>query len=606
MIRSAHRRPLSSVIPSYQPMSPPQLSRRLSEQDSPGSRAAGDGQPAERMARALTYRSLANGNTPDSKGPRPLSFTPRSLTFQDSPTDQSSARKSLSINDSPLSASSRRTSLKQPGVSAYSSGRPYNPSPLAPKFTEPQKDGSQVDVHTESSNSTAAPSTVWDELEDIRSRIHRLELTGKLPSTSGAAMSRASEERPPTATTNATTMSASPKRSSGNAATQADAVSTVSSSYGQKEGQPLLQSAMTKSKAFLSPDIYNALESAASDAITLAAMIGKVGEPGPVSSAASNVGTPVVTDRQLRRKAEGICRSLTELCLALSENSAQIKPQDTEKETDSSPTITRFTGVAAQRRPSVALVERSPASATASPRGMSRLEERRSSMLFSSALPSPSARYSSQIPGTPTEAAGRRTSLMLPRARRAGTAEPDEMTGRRSSILRTRRAGTEEPDDISSRKFSVLRTRRGTYENEEDDSTTRFRAPSRAITEVTAIRPPVAREFNPQIPIPSIETTTSLGTSALPRRRLGASTLNTRLVQPSATSGLATRRYLDRTTPDRGDTNNLAEKLAEDRGQRPFSLAHNDGIHSRSASLHMRTRDSMFNNSAAAQPGGYR
>jgi len=69
---------------------------------------------------------------------------------------------------------------------------------------------------TESTVSTTAPSTVWDELEDLKSRIHRLELTGKLPATSGAAMSHASNERPATATTTVTTMSSSPKRGRGN------------------------------------------------------------------------------------------------------------------------------------------------------------------------------------------------------------------------------------------------------------------------------------------------------------------------------------------------------------------------------------------------------
>ncbi|KAJ0292443.1 hypothetical protein CBS470a_002748 [Colletotrichum nupharicola] len=48
--------------------------------------------------------------------------------------------------------------------------------------------------------STTEPSTVWDELDDLKSRIHRLEMTGKLPKISGAVMSRTSDERPPTAT----------------------------------------------------------------------------------------------------------------------------------------------------------------------------------------------------------------------------------------------------------------------------------------------------------------------------------------------------------------------------------------------------------------------
>ncbi|KAH8205818.1 hypothetical protein TruAng_000094 [Truncatella angustata] len=609
VIKSTHRRPLSSVIPSYQPMSPPDLSRRLSEQDSPRSKTVTDGQSAGGIARALTYRSPLSGNTSEVKGAgtKPSTLTPRTLTFQDASTDSTSAygRRRQSITDNATAMPSRMSSIRTSGIS---SGRTFNSSPLVPKSVDFQKqDTPQGDHHTESSNSTAAPSTVWDELDDLKSRIHRLELTGKLPATSGAAISRATDERPPTANTNATTMSGSPKRSSGSAVAQADNVSTVSSSYGYKETQPLLQAAMTKSKPFLAPDVYSALESAASEVMLLSTMLGKAGEPGPVSSAVSNVGTPAVTDRQLRRKTEGICRSLTELCLALSENAAQVKQLEVtvpipEKESIASPTIMRFSNAGAQRRPS-ALLDRSPASAAPSPRAMSRLEERRSSMLLNSALPSPSARYSSQIPSSPSDIPSRRTSLLIPRARRAGTEEPESMAGRQSSLLfRNRRAGTEEPEEISGRRTSILRTRRGTYDTEEEEPTARFRAPSRAITEFTAGRPPATRDFNPQIPIPSIETT-SLGNSALPRRRLGSSTVTTRLIQPSTNSSLATRRYLERTTPDR-EANNIAEKLAEERGQRSFSFAHSN-IHSRTSSI-SRRRESMLNNSVTAQPGGYR
>ncbi|KAI1854584.1 hypothetical protein JX265_007546 [Neoarthrinium moseri] len=620
IVRSNHRRPLSSVIPSYQPMSPPQVSRRLSDQATVKSRTAGDDQSSERLARPFTFRGATGDKATEDTKPRAFGLrasplTPRSLTFQDGTPESSSAysRRRQSITDGGSALPSRMSSMKQPAGSAYNQGRLYNSSPLVPKSTDPPKpDNHQGDHHTESSASTAAPSTVWDELEDLKSRMRRLELTGKLPPTSGAAISHATDERPPTATTNATTMSASPKRGSGSNAPQADAASTVSS-VTQKEGQPLLRSAITKSRPFLAPDVYSALESAANDAMNLSTMIGTIGQPGPVSSAASNVGGSAVTDRQLRRKAESICRNLTELCLALSENAAQIKPQESRapapKEEPTSPTITRFSGIAAQRRPSAALVDRSPASAAVSPRAMTRLEERRNSMLLSSALPSPSTRLTYQMPPTPTEGTGRRTSLLIPRTRRAGTEDPEEQAGRKSSLLlRTRRAGTEEPEEAPGRRSSaLLRTRRGTVDQEDEDSTFRFRAPSRAVTELTSPRVPVARDFRPEVALPSIETT-SMGSSALPRRRQTTSTQNTRLVQPSAPSSLTARRYIERTTPDReSNTNNVAQKLAEDRGQRQFTLSNNSML-SRSGSLSKRTnRDSTLTNSSMmAQTGSYR
>jgi hypothetical protein len=74
-------------------------------------------------------------------------------------------------------------------------------------------------------------------------------------------------------------------------------------------------------------------------------------------------------------------------------------------------------------------------------------------------------------------------------------------------------------------------------------------------------------------------------------------------MQPSTTNGFTGRRYLER-TPDR-EANNITEKLAEDRGQRKLSLAQSS-IHSRTGSLHKRTRDNMLaNNATAAQPGSY-
>lgn len=632
VIRSAHRRPLSSAIPPYQPMSPTQASRRMSDLENSRSKSRGEGQAAERPARALTFRSsLANGTTDIKNNSRVSPITPRTLTFQEPPAESttSNSRRRQSNADSTAALPSRMSSLKQSAASAFSSGRTFNSSPLAPKTMEVQKPETQNgDHHTESSNSTAAPSTVWDEIDDIRSRIQRLELTGKLPPTSGAAMSRASEERPPTATTNATTMSGSPKHN-GELVPQTDAVSTVSSSYGYKECQPLLQSAMSKSKSLLPPEIYNALENAASDAITLSTMIGKIGEPGPVSSAASNTGGPAVTDRQLRRKAESICRNLTELCLALSENQHQPQPRQLQPQPQpqdiplpsletglaGSPMISRFSGGASSRRSSNVLQDRSPVTqAVSSPRAMSRLEERRSSMLFSSALPSPSSRYSSQTPVTPTEVTGRRTSLLVPRSRRGGTEEPEEGGGSASSsvyghgrksslLLRSRRGGTEEADEQAGRRSSLLRTRRNVYDDEEDDRSLRIRAVSRTATELSGgPRPPVAQEFNPQIPMASMESA-GLGASPMQRRRLGLSTINTR-IQPTTNSGLASRRYMERETPDR-ESNNLAEKLAEDRGQRAFSGGQS-GLPGRNGSLQRRLRDSVMTSNSAGQSTGYR
>ncbi|OTB08638.1 hypothetical protein M426DRAFT_158967 [Hypoxylon sp. CI-4A] len=596
-VARSSRRPLSMNVSPYQPNSPPQVSRRLSDQETSRPRGYSEDQSGERIARTLTYRGLSRDKTSDETKIKTAStplrgspLTPRSLTFQDQPSEHGSVynrRRQQSV-DQGTPASSRMASLKPSGVN-YSHPRTYNSSPLVPKPIESQKpDGQSDEVNhgvegTNSTASTAAPSTVWDELDDLKSRIHRLELTGKLPPTSGAAISRASDERPPTAHTNATTLSASPKRGPGNAAQTADLTIT------QKDAHPVLHSALVKSKDFLSPEVFGALETAANDALSLSAMMGIAGQPGPISSGASSIGSgTTITDRQLRRKADSICRSLTELCLALSEGVAQIKPQQQQQQQQqqvampvledppvASPTITRFPSLAAQRRASV--TDRG-LSTTTGPRALSRYEEKRLNSLVTSALPTP--RYSSTVPLTPTESpastSGRKTSILVSRSRRAGTEEPDE--GRRSSLLRTRRATTEEPEDQHDRKPILVRGRRGTIDVEDDEG--RFRAPSRAITEVHGVRSG-NREYASQLPAPSRESE-SLASSALPRRRLGSTALNTKLVIPATTAGLGTpaRRYFDRSTPDR-ETYSNADRLSEDRSQRQYSVARSGSIDKR-------------------------
>ncbi|KAK5632000.1 hypothetical protein RRF57_007714 [Xylaria bambusicola] len=578
------------------------MSRRMSEQES---RVRGLGyEPGERTGPPVSYRGHTRephsedfkfrGTSPSVRA-SPL--TPRT-SYQDSSEPSSTHRRRQNSIDRSSAVLSRAATLKQGNVN-YSHPRAYNSSPLVPQTTEPQKNDAQPNdgtpmEGTDSTTSTAAPSTVWDELEELKSRIHRLELTGKLPPTSSAAISRASDERPPTANTNATTLSASPKRG-----TSSSVVQSTEATPAPKDSHPLLNSALAKSKEFLVPEVYDALEAATVDALALAAMMGTAGQPGPISSGASNIGssTGVVTDRQLRKKADSICRSLTELCLALSEHAGAAKHQQVvapppEDATVTSPTIMQFSGMATQRRPSVPAAR--PLELPTSPRTMSRYEEKRATILTASALPS--ARHTSNVPTTAdaisATSAGRKSSLLFSRARRAGTEEPED--GRRTStLLRSRRAGTEEPEDVLDRKPILVRGRRATLDPGEEDS--RLRTHSRAITEVNGSRP---REYISHLPPPPItKEVDTLANSALPRRRLvGSATINTRLTQPTTVTTPQTpssmtpnRRYIDRTTPSREVTFE-GDGMSGDRlPQRQFSLA-------RSGSLNRRTtnRQSMI------------
>lgn len=557
----------------------------------------------------------ARSSRVSTTGYRSSPITPRSLNQQDATADNSSyARRRTSITDS---GGSYRTLAYRQNHLPYGHSRTYNSSPLATRTTEQHRqdlhhDGSHGLEGTESTASTAAPSTVWDELDDLKSRIHRLELTGKLPSTSSAAIHKVLDERPPTATN--TTVSTSPKRVSGHATTAYGDASSTTSSQRESQQQTVLQSAVSRSRSLLSAEVSKALETAAADATALVTMMGTAGQPGPISSGASAMGVgTTLTDRQLRRRAEAICRSLTELALALTEEAsappqtrtASVQPNSTsQRDGPTTPTLTKnFPSLAAhQRRNSVTNETSAPGQTNMpSPRALSKLEERRNSLLNASALPAPRVvnptGHAAAAPATTAEpspsSVARKSSLYIGRTRRAATEEPDE--GRRSSmLLRTRRAGTEEPED--GRKTSLLRERRNTNEGDEEEQ--RIRAPSRAGTELASPRAVSHHYVSPS----STTEGSSLASSALPRRRVGSTMLNSsRLAAPSTSLVLGGRRYLERSTADR-ETNTGNDRLSEDRGQRQSSLL------TRTASLLRRPNreNHLTNTSTPTQAGGYR
>ena len=492
-----------------------------------------------------------------SSGPTTPRTRRESLQESGYPGRRGSLPDPSSVLPPPRSSSYRQSNL------SYSTPRNYNSSPLVSRSIDmhngPIIETARAAEGTESTVSTTAPSTVWDELDDLKSRIHRLELTGKLPATSGAAMSRASHERPPTATTTSnTTMSTSPKqRGSGHD------TSPVEPDYRQSrtsELHPLLHSALTKSKSLLDPEIFNALEATANDALTLAAMMGTSGQPGPMSSSQSTINMPTAgaSDRQVRRKADSMCRSLTELCLALSDGKMEqsptsqqngVRPMSSGRDSVLRPSIEPF--AASPRQP----INPDLTRMKASPRALSRLEERRSSLLNTPLLTSP--RYA------PSE---------------AGTREQSSTAGRRTSMLiRSRRGNTEEPEE----------------------ETTRFRAPSRATTEIGRLRNS-PREPLPEIPVSERKPPIL---STLPVRRPGhtATTSLPNSGPPVSQNTIgAARRYLDRSTPERDNTTMIG-RLAENREARKSSLG-GFGL-GRAGSLNRRRQASVVADSPTSGQG---
>lgn len=216
----------------------------------------------------------------------------------------------------------RRASLYESRLNRHSGLSTIRGSrqPSASEATERGRDDndkSRADG-TESTLSTNAPSTLWDELDDLKSRIHKLELTGKLPPSSQEAMSMSVQERPRTAATTMTAISTSPRHhrkvSTPSAETESTALSQV---------HPLLQSALAKAKSVLNSDVYAALEATITDAITMSTMLGVNTAPSGTVSVVN--GGYTSSERQARRKADSVCRSLTELCLALTDEELKRK-----------------------------------------------------------------------------------------------------------------------------------------------------------------------------------------------------------------------------------------------------------------------------------------
>lgn len=341
---------------------------------------------------------------------------------------------------------------------------------------------------TESTISTTAPSTVWDELDDLKSRIRKLELTGKLPPSSAAAMT--TSERPKTATTAATTMSSSPKHKP--AVTQLQsAIEGIPSNI-----HPNLHEALGNAKSSVSNDVYQKLQATAQDALQLSMMLNPEGYTGT----GSTIGTSSVSERQVRRRTESMCRSLTELAIAILADTKQPPPPVTRP--GSRETFAPTSAGLRSRRYSNEPNERPPVTL----RVQSRLETRRTSIPLGATL-NPSTTTPENTYQTPPTA--------LPQVPTTSSSR----LGRTSTLMRSRRT----PGYLD-----------GTTDDEE--SSPSVRPVSRAMTEVSTYRQMArdraaySREYTAQHPMPQHPMPSPLDASnATPRSPMPAN-ISTNLV----------------------------------------------------------------------------
>lgn len=370
----------------------------------------------------------------------------------------SSSRRDAELSPSEFLASMRRPSAPDalqtpPKRAATHSYRPsnlgYTPARKEPKTPQSESRHEASSHHdTESHGSTGPAASVWDELDELKTRIKKIELGGgKTPATSNAAVAQASAERPRTANTTATTVSSSPHQQRKPSGSPSE--STVEAPINKVH--PLLRDALAKAKQHTSHSVFRVLETTATEAIALAEMAGST---GMLSSAASVYSGAGAADRQVRRKADNICRSLTELCIALCDTKPSL----------ASPAIRSSAAAAAARRPSVQVNGESPKttrdgedtgsvvsfSGVSPSRALERIEARRTSMLAASTSKRPTSRDTN----------GSNDPLAASRMQRAST-----------SLNRTRRQSDADAD--------------ADVEEDEDDT---LRAPSRAMTDFRQLR----------------------------------------------------------------------------------------------------------------------
>ena len=301
------------------------------------------------------------------------------------------------VEEEPRSPELPSFGRRRPSVTATLPGHRARVSNASTKYQDahseaPADDSDPKHSLPESSAESEADDTVWDELDDLKSRIKKLEHTGKAPPTFGHTHSNESSDRPRTATTAPTTIGSSPKHAKQEKHPQIEPAANIDPEEEPLENaatgptlstiHPNLHAALAKAKSLLNGPLYRTLEATATDALQLAAMTGSAGPQGTTYTAAAIINGVTVSDRFVRRKADTMCRNLTDLCLALCEGK-------TEAPTMISSPVTL--GTPHQQSPSIRLPRNSldPNAGLTSRAGvgrpMSRLEARRTSILGSQA-----------------------------------------------------------------------------------------------------------------------------------------------------------------------------------------------------------------------------
>jgi hypothetical protein len=320
----------------------------------------------------------------------------------------------------------------------------------------------QNDSRADATDSVStAQSAVWDEMTELKSHINRIDHSRTFHS-SGRAGSNGSQERPRTATTTITTISSSPKVPIG--LKSGLPVSDPKVAQEAANIHPLLHQSLARCKPMINTTLYRSLEKAASDALEMAVWARASGPNGSIYSSATAING-VSGDRQLRRKADNLCRNITDLCIALSENSEQPSNRVSslslgQRRESKDLSIPAHVATDALPRSYSRHASLEPEEARPTPsRALERVEARRAS-LMSNATPASSPRETT-APTFQQSAPQRSSHLEIPASSPITPSSSLLRSG--TSLLRSRRAANEDDEESRSiRPISRAATEIGT------------------------------------------------------------------------------------------------------------------------------------------------
>lgn len=487
---------------------------------------------------ASIYSALPTRNPPMASSEQRLNAY-RSKYMGSTPQSPSLAPRSDSVSygyrrPSAPDASYNRPQVYRPSRLNYSSNRDNDLSSQADTSSEFRRASLRDGV--ESVVSSTAQSAMWDELNELKSRLQKIEFGDKpQPTTisSGGTMSNGSNERPRTATTTITTMSSSPKIAK-------PGISSTDGTIGGPAAaniHPLLHQSLARCKQTLPASLYRSLETAASDALEMAVLAGSPGSQSTMLSSASIING-AFTDRQLRRKADNVCRSLIDLCISLCEGKPDLgsgasqagyaqRPGSRGVSSLNSPGV--ISPTTAYTRHTSLEPEPNPLSRATPSRALDRVEARRASLMSMTFNTNSSPRDSTP----PSQLDSASAALATPSPREA--LKPTRIG---TSLMRTRRriAADEEDEDAAQRPISRATTDIGTSFRKRANRLSGGLLSSRGDREYTSQHPLPAIPSNPNLPKPT------------PLRRMGGTTFikDEANSAPSSLQRERTQKYLNR------------------------------------------------------------